>query len=187
MAGPRRVRVAAERVPAIKYTGEMDAVSGRLHPARLRPTAALRRARLFDDDRAAGIDNLRQELMQQGKDNEARIALSRSIRNIGVVELVRQLDRQCRIARLRSGRSGLTNDNQRSAPARLLPRPRFAPEASSGGSSLPRRSRRGIGVATPRPGRRPRTTRREGEPASTPRTSSGATTAPPRSTPAGRS
>jgi hypothetical protein len=51
-------------------------------------------AGLFDDDEARRrIENLRTELAQQGKDNEARIAkLEELIRNIGVVELVRSLE-----------------------------------------------------------------------------------------------
>src|SRR5258705_4772889 len=62
------------------------------------------RAGLFDDDEARRrIDGLRQELSQQGKDNEARIArLEESIRNIGVVQLGGQLDQlNAPIARLR--------------------------------------------------------------------------------------
>jgi len=52
--------------------------------------------------------------MQQGKDNEARIArLEESIRNIGVVELVRQLDQMNgEIAKLRGQLEVLNNDNQ---------------------------------------------------------------------------
>src|SRR5258707_9331237 len=48
---------------------------------------------LFDDDEARRrIDGLRQELSQQGKDNEARIPrLEESIRNIGVARVVPQL------------------------------------------------------------------------------------------------
>ncbi len=73
------------------------------------------RAGLFDDDEARRrIDGLRQELSQQGKDNEARIArLEESIRNIGVVELVRQLDQlNAEIARLRGQLEVLSNENQ---------------------------------------------------------------------------
>src|SRR5688572_19366126 len=61
-------------------------------------------AGLFDDDEARRrIDMLRKELAQQGNDNEARIAkLEELIRNIGVVELVRQLENtNTEIARLR--------------------------------------------------------------------------------------
>jgi tol-pal system protein YbgF len=73
------------------------------------------RAGLFDDDEARRrIDNLRQELAQQGKDNEARIArLEELIRNIGVVELVRQLEQMnAEIARLRGQVEVLANENQ---------------------------------------------------------------------------
>jgi tol-pal system protein YbgF len=73
------------------------------------------RAGLFDDDEARRrIDMMRKELAQQGKDNEARIAkLEETIRNIGVVELVRQLDdMNAEIARLRGQIEVLTNDNQ---------------------------------------------------------------------------
>jgi tol-pal system protein YbgF len=73
------------------------------------------RAGLFDDDEARRrIDLIRQELAQQGKDNEARIAkLEETIRNIGVVELVRQLDdMNAEIARLRGQIEVLNNDNQ---------------------------------------------------------------------------
>ncbi len=73
------------------------------------------RAGLFDDDEARRrIDMLRQELAQQGKDNEARIAkLEESIRSIGVVELVRQLEEMnAEIARLRGQIEVLSNDNQ---------------------------------------------------------------------------
>jgi tol-pal system protein YbgF len=73
------------------------------------------RAGLFDDDEARRrIENLKQELSQQGKDNEARIArLEESIRNIGVVELVRQLDQlNAEIARLRGQLEVLANENQ---------------------------------------------------------------------------
>jgi len=57
---------------------------------------------------------LRQELMQQGRDNEARIArLEESIRNIGVIELVRQLENMnAEIARLRGQLEVLANENQ---------------------------------------------------------------------------
>ena len=72
-------------------------------------------AGLFDDDEARRrIELLKQELSQQGKDNEARIAkLEEQIRNIGVVELVRQLDElNSEIARLRGQIEVLTNENQ---------------------------------------------------------------------------
>ncbi len=73
------------------------------------------RAGLFDDDEARRrIDNLRTELAQQGKDNEARIArLEELIRNIGVVELVRQLEQMnAEIASLRGQLEVLGNENQ---------------------------------------------------------------------------
>jgi len=73
------------------------------------------RAGLFDDDEARRrIEALRQELSQQGKDNEARIQrLEENIRNIGVVELVRQLEAMnAEIARLRGQIEVLTNENQ---------------------------------------------------------------------------
>jgi len=73
------------------------------------------RAGLFDDDEARRrIDGLRQELSQQGKDNEARIQkLEEQIRGIGVIELQRQLDDMNQeIARLRGQIEVLTNDNQ---------------------------------------------------------------------------
>jgi len=73
------------------------------------------RAGLFDDEEARRrIDMLRQELSQQGKDNEARIQrLEESIRSIGVVELVRQLEGvNAEIARLRGQLEVLGNENQ---------------------------------------------------------------------------
>ena len=73
------------------------------------------RAGLFDDDEARRrIDGLRQELSQQGKDNEARIQkLEEQIRGIGVIELQRQLDDMNQeIARLRGQIEVLTNENQ---------------------------------------------------------------------------
>jgi tol-pal system protein YbgF len=72
-------------------------------------------AGLFDDDEARRrIDMLRKELAQQGNDNEARIArLEELIRNIGVVELVRQLEQtHTEIARLRGQIEVLANENQ---------------------------------------------------------------------------
>ena len=77
--------------------------------------AAPARAGLFDDDEARRrIELLRNELAQQGKDNEARIAkLEELIRNIGVVELVRQLEQMnAEIARLRGQLEVLANENQ---------------------------------------------------------------------------
>jgi tol-pal system protein YbgF len=73
------------------------------------------RAGLFDDDEARRrIEMLRKELAQQGNDNEARIAkLEELIRNIGVVELVRQLETtNTEIARLRGQIEVLANENQ---------------------------------------------------------------------------
>lgn len=73
------------------------------------------RAGLFDDDEARRrIEGLRQELSQQGKDNEVRIQrLEESIRNIGVIELVRQLEAMnAEIARLRGQIEVLSNENQ---------------------------------------------------------------------------
>jgi tol-pal system protein YbgF len=72
-------------------------------------------AGLFDDDEARRrIEMLRKELAQQGNDNEARIAkLEELIRNIGVIELVRQLEQtNSEIARLRGQIEVLTNENQ---------------------------------------------------------------------------
>jgi tol-pal system protein YbgF len=72
-------------------------------------------AGLFDDAEARRrIDALREELSQQGKDNEARIAkLEEEIRNIGVVELLRQIDSlNAQIAALRGQVEVLGNDNQ---------------------------------------------------------------------------
>ena len=73
------------------------------------------RAGLFDDDEARRrVELLRSELAQQGKDNEARIAkLEEQIRNIGVVELVQQLQQiNDEIARLRGQLEVLANENQ---------------------------------------------------------------------------
>jgi tol-pal system protein YbgF len=73
------------------------------------------RAGLFDDEEARRrIESLRQELSQQGKDNEARIArLEESIRSIGVIELVRQIDAlNAEIARLRGQLEVIANENQ---------------------------------------------------------------------------
>jgi tol-pal system protein YbgF len=72
-------------------------------------------AGLFDDDEARRrIEMLRKELAVQGNENEARIAkLEELIRNIGVVELVRQLEQtNTEIARLRGQIEVLTNENQ---------------------------------------------------------------------------
>ena len=72
-------------------------------------------AGLFDDDEARRrIELLRQELAKQGNDNEARIArLEESIRNIGVVELLRTLEElNAEIARLRGQVEVLANESQ---------------------------------------------------------------------------
>jgi tol-pal system protein YbgF len=82
----------------------------------LAATAAIpAHAGLFDDEEARRrIELLRKELMQQGLDNEARIArLEESIRNIGVIELVRQLEQiNAEMARLRGQLEVLGNENQ---------------------------------------------------------------------------
>ena len=73
------------------------------------------RAGLFDDDEARHrIDQLREELAQQGKDNEARIQkLEDQVSHIGVVELVQQIDQlNEQIARLRGQIEVLANENQ---------------------------------------------------------------------------
>ena len=73
------------------------------------------RAGLFDDEEARRrIELLRSELAQQGRDNEQRIIkLEEQIRNIGVVELLRQLEQiNAEIARLRGQLEVLANDNQ---------------------------------------------------------------------------
>ena len=84
--------------------------------AALASAAALpARAGLFDDDEARKrIGDLKQELSQQGRDNEARIAkLEEQIHNIGVVELLRQIDQlNSEIAKLRGQLEVLGNDNQ---------------------------------------------------------------------------
>ncbi len=73
------------------------------------------RAGLFDDDEARKrIADLKQELSQQSRDNEARIAkLEEQIHNIGVVELLRQIDQlNAEIAKLRGQLEVLGYDNQ---------------------------------------------------------------------------
>jgi tol-pal system protein YbgF len=73
------------------------------------------KAGLFDDEEARRrIESLRQELAKQGNDNEARIVrLEESIRNIGVVELLRSLEQlNAEIARLRGQVEVLANENQ---------------------------------------------------------------------------
>jgi tol-pal system protein YbgF len=93
-------------------------VRGKRHAlgaAALLCVAASANAGLFDDDEARRrIELLKQELSQQGRDNEARIArLEEQIRNIGVVELVRQLEQtNAEIARLRGQLEVLVNENQ---------------------------------------------------------------------------
>jgi tol-pal system protein YbgF len=66
------------------------------------------------DEARRRIEGLRQELSQQGKDNEERIQrLEESIRNIGVIELVRQIDAlNAEIARLRGQLEVVSNENQ---------------------------------------------------------------------------
>lgn len=78
-------------------------------------TALPAAAGLFDDDEARRrIEMLRSELAQQGRDNEARIIkLEEQIRNIGVVELLRQLEQvNTELARLRGQLEVIGNENQ---------------------------------------------------------------------------
>ena len=78
-------------------------------------TALPAAAGLFDDDEARRrIEMLRSELAQQGRDNEARIIkLEEQIRNIGVVELLRQLEQvNAELARLRGQLEVIGNENQ---------------------------------------------------------------------------
>ena len=78
-------------------------------------TALPARAGLFDDAEARRrIEQLKSELAQQGKDNEVRIIkLEEQIRNIGVVELLDQLEQiKAEQARLRGQLEVLSNDNQ---------------------------------------------------------------------------
>ena len=73
------------------------------------------KAGLFDDDEARRrIEMLRQELRQQGDDNQARIAkLEEQIRSINLVQLVEQIDQlNAQIASLRGQIEVLTNENQ---------------------------------------------------------------------------
>ena len=73
------------------------------------------RAGLFDDDEARRrIDAMRKELAQQGVDNEARIAkLEEQIRNIGVVEVLQQIEQlKQEIAQLRGQLEVIGNENQ---------------------------------------------------------------------------
>jgi len=91
------------------------AARGAFCAAALAAAALPARAGLFDDDEARRrIEALRQELSQQGKDNEARIQrLEESIRNINVIELVRQIDElNAEIARLRGQLEVVSNENQ---------------------------------------------------------------------------
>lgn len=77
--------------------------------------AAPARAGLFDDEEARRrIEALRQELAQQGKDNEARInRLEETVRNINIVELLQQIEQlNAEIAKLRGQLEVLGNDNQ---------------------------------------------------------------------------
>lgn len=77
--------------------------------------AAPAAAGLFDDEEARRrIEMLRSELSQQGRDNEARIAkLEERIRNIGVVELLQQLEQlNAEMARIRGQLEVLANENQ---------------------------------------------------------------------------
>lgn len=77
--------------------------------------AAPAAAGLFDDEEARRrIEMLRSELSQQGLDNEARIAkLEERIRNIGVVELLQQLEQiNAEMARIRGQLEVLAYENQ---------------------------------------------------------------------------
>lgn len=72
-------------------------------------------AGLFDDEEARRrIEMLRSELSQQGRDNEARIAkIEERIRNIGVVELLQQLEQlNAEMARIRGQLEVLAYENQ---------------------------------------------------------------------------
>jgi tol-pal system protein YbgF len=103
-------------------------------------------AGLFDDDEARRrIDALRKELAQQGLDNEARIQkLEEQLRNIGVVELVQQLEQMNQeIARLRGQIEVLANENQQLQKRQrdfyldLDSRLKRVEPASAGGASPP--------------------------------------------------
>jgi tol-pal system protein YbgF len=97
-------------------TSSIPVSKGAIAGALLLIAAALPvRAGLFDDAEARRrVDELRRELAQQGKDNEVRIQrLEEQIRNIGVVELVRQLEQiNAEMARLRGQLEVLANENQ---------------------------------------------------------------------------
>lgn len=72
-------------------------------------------AGLFDDQEARRrIDDLRQELSQQSKDNTARIdRLEETVRSINVVELLQQIEQlNAEIAKLRGQIEVLGNENQ---------------------------------------------------------------------------
>jgi tol-pal system protein YbgF len=102
--------IARLRGPAARRA----AAGGLLLAAALLPGAPAH-AGLFDDDEARRrIELLRSELSQQGRDNEARIAkLEESIRNIGVVELLRQIEQiNTEMARIRGQLEVLANENQ---------------------------------------------------------------------------
>ena len=71
-------------------------------------------AGLFDDDVARkGVEDLRRDVQQYGRDNNDRIQrIEESVRNIGVVELLRQIDAlNAEIARLRGQMEVLANQN----------------------------------------------------------------------------
>ena len=109
-----RGRRTAAPTSSIRVSSTANAARAALCAAAL--AAALpARSGLFDDDEARRrVEALRQELSQQGKDNEARIQrLEESIRNIGVIELVRQIDAlNAEIARLRGQLEIVSNENQ---------------------------------------------------------------------------
>src|SRR5690349_13323449 len=108
-----RGRRTAARTSSTRVSNAVVAARAALFAAAL-AAAWPARAGLFDDDEARRrIESLRQELSQQGKDNEARIQrLEESIRNIGVIELVRQIDAlNAEIARLRGQLEVVSNEN----------------------------------------------------------------------------
>lgn len=72
-------------------------------------------AGLFDDDVARkGVEDLRRDVQQYGRENDQRIQrIEESVRNIGVVELLRQIDAlNAEIARLRGQMELLGNQNE---------------------------------------------------------------------------
>ena len=87
---------------------------GLLAAARFLAALPARAGRFDDHEARRRIEPIKQELAQQGRDNEARIArLEELIRNIGVVELVRQLEQaNAEIARLRGQLEVIANENQ---------------------------------------------------------------------------